>query len=67
MKDYTYKTTAVALQGRRLVAMTRKRGVWQAQLTAAGSYYLEHGSYPEDLRAAGRTVARGSPVVQVVT
>jgi hypothetical protein len=64
MKDYTYKTTAIALQGRRLVAVTRKRGVWQAQLTAAGSYYLEHGRYPEDLQAAAHTVARGSLVIQ---
>jgi hypothetical protein len=64
MKDYTYKTTAIALQGRRLVTVTRKRGGWHAQLTAAGSYYLEHGRYPEDLQAARRTVARGSPVVQ---
>ena len=64
MKAYTHKTTAIALPGRRLVAVTRKRGVWQAQLTAAGSYYLEHGRYPEDLQAAWRAVARGSPVVQ---
>lgn len=64
MKDYTYKTTATALQGRRLVAVTRKRGVWQAQLTAVGSYYIEHGRYPEDLPVAGHTVARGSPVIQ---
>lgn len=64
MKGYTYKTTAVALQGRRLVTVTRKRGVWRAQLTAAGSYYLGHGRYPEDLRAAGHTAVRESPAVQ---
>jgi hypothetical protein len=64
MKDYTYKTTAVALQGRRLVTVTRKRGVWRAQLTAAGSYYLECGRYPEDLRAAGHTAAHRNPALQ---
>lgn len=66
MKDYTYKTTAVALQGRRLVTVTRKRGGWRAQLTAAGSYYLEHSRYPEDLPASGSPAVCGSPAVQPV-
>ena len=54
MKDFTYKTTAVALQGRRLVAVSRKGGGWQAALTEVGSYYLEHGAYPAETAASGR-------------
>lgn len=47
MKDYTYKTTAIALQGRRLVNVTRKGGGWQAELTDAGGHYLRHAAYPD--------------------
>jgi hypothetical protein len=46
MKDFTYKTTAVALQGRRLVIVSRKGGVWTAATTEAGDHYLRHGTYP---------------------
>lgn len=46
MADSTYKTTAVALQGRRLVVVRRRSGGWSAELTADGRHYLEHGTYP---------------------
>src|SRR4051812_5897010 len=46
MAGYSYKTTAVALQSRHLVVVTRKRGGWQAAMTAAGHHYLVHGCYP---------------------
>jgi hypothetical protein len=46
MKDFTYKTTAVALQGRRLVTVSRKGGIWRATITEAGRYYLQHGTCP---------------------
>ncbi|MFI6827612.1 hypothetical protein ACIBG5_10970 [Kribbella sp. NPDC050241] len=46
MDDTTYKTTAIALQNRRLATVTRKRGVWKAEATEAGRHFAEHGSYP---------------------
>jgi hypothetical protein len=55
MKDYTYKTTAVALQGRRLVTVSRKGGVWYAVTTEAGEHYLRHGTYPDAGNARDRT------------
>lgn len=42
----SYKTVAVALQNRRLVETSRKRGGWQASLTETGRHYLGHGAYP---------------------
>jgi hypothetical protein len=47
MQGYSYKTTAVALQDRRLVTVSKKGGTWRATLTAAGSYYLERGRHPD--------------------
>jgi hypothetical protein len=46
MAGYTYKTTAIALQGRRLVVVSKRHGVWSAVLTDNGRHYLEHGTYP---------------------
>ncbi len=43
MDGFTHKTTAVALQNRRLVTVSRKGGVWRAELTDAGRFYLKHG------------------------
>jgi hypothetical protein len=58
MKDYTYKTTAIALQGRRLVTLTRKGGGWQAELTDRGDHYLRHRTYPDGFW----TTSRKTPV-----
>lgn len=58
MKDYTNKTTAIALQGRRLVTVSRKGGGWRAELTDAGGHYLRHGTYPDGFR----TTSRNTPV-----
>jgi len=67
MTGYSYKTTAIALQGRRLVTAGVRAGAWQAKLTDAGRHYLEHGCHPpglwreppsRDRRAAGPTLAR---------
>ncbi len=46
MHGFSYKTTAKALQDRRLVSVSRKRGAWQAQITEAGRFYLQHGRHP---------------------
>jgi hypothetical protein len=60
MKDFTYKTTAVALQGRRLVMVSRKGGVWRAATTEAGDHYLRHGTYP-----GAPQIARQKPAAAV--
>jgi hypothetical protein len=57
MKDSTFKTTAIALQGRRLVTVSRKGGVWRAATTEAGDHYLRYGTYPDDMRAARQGLA----------
>jgi excisionase family DNA binding protein len=51
MHGFSYKTTAKALQDRRLVSVSRKRGAWQAQITEAGRFYLQHGRHPGPPRA----------------
>lgn len=45
MTGTTYKTTAAALQSRKLVRVTRKGGRWAATVTEDGQYYLDHGRY----------------------
>lgn len=45
---HSYKTTANALAGRRLLTVSKKGGVWSAQITPAGTHYLAHGDYPPD-------------------
>jgi hypothetical protein len=44
--DTTHKTTALALQNRRLAKVTKKRGNWSVTLTDAGQHFLIHGVYP---------------------
>jgi hypothetical protein len=53
--DFTYKTVAYALAGRHLVLVERRRNSWRATITAQGTYYLQHGSYPPADIAGGRT------------
>ncbi|GIJ51657.1 hypothetical protein Val02_85430 [Virgisporangium aliadipatigenens] len=67
VSGYSYKATAVALQGRRLVAISKRGGVWSATVTDAGRFYLAHGRMPErpTWKRAGRqdrrtVVASGS-------
>jgi hypothetical protein len=61
MKGSTYKTTAIALQGRRLVTVSRKGGVWRAATTQAGDHYLRHGTYPDDMRASRQRMEPAVP------
>ena len=49
MQGHGYKTSAVALQSRRLVKISRRGGVWTAQITEAGLAYLETGHFPARL------------------
>jgi hypothetical protein len=46
MTDFTYKTTALALQTRRLAGVSKKGGRWRAEPTDVGRYFAEHGAYP---------------------
>lgn len=44
--DFTYKTTASALQSRRLVEISKRSGTWKASMLPAGDHYLANGRYP---------------------
>jgi hypothetical protein len=46
MSGYAYKTTAIALQNRRLVLVSKRGGGWSAAVTDAGRHYLDTGTYP---------------------
>jgi hypothetical protein len=46
MTDEFFKRSAASLQDRRLVVVSRRRGSWQAEVTDAGRFYLEHGHHP---------------------
>ncbi|MFI2351014.1 PE-PGRS family protein [Streptomyces sp. NPDC019443] len=39
--------TARALKGRGLITMPKQAGKWQAEITDAGRFYLEHGQHPD--------------------
>ncbi|WP_322938034.1 hypothetical protein [Nocardioides bizhenqiangii] len=54
MTGTTHKTTAVALQGRRLVKVSKKGGVWRAEPTDAGRQFLATGAYPAGHWSASR-------------
>jgi hypothetical protein len=41
------RLSARALQNRRLVDISRRGGVWRAQITDAGRYYLDNGIHPD--------------------
>ncbi|MGK5737462.1 hypothetical protein [Micromonospora sp. URMC 103] len=43
-----HRTSARALQTRRLLHITRMDGTWRATVTEAGRFYLQHGFHPED-------------------
>lgn len=46
-KSDTYKHSAVALRNRKLASVKGHGPRWTAAITEAGSYYLEHGTYPD--------------------
>ncbi|MFI0540428.1 PE-PGRS family protein [Streptomyces sp. WSLK1-3] len=54
--------TARALKERRLITMPKQDGKWQAEITDAGRFYLEHGHHPDRPEPASRkprSVAHG--------
>lgn len=59
------RQSARALQHRGLLSISKKNGVWRAQLTDAGQFYLDHGHHPDhpdhvtsDVSDAPRKTAR---------
>lgn len=54
MEGYSHKTTAIALQNRKLAVVSKSGGIWRATLTGAGAYYLEHGIFQPTPEAPGR-------------
>ena len=62
MTGVTFKTTAVALQNRRLATVTKRRGVWRAVPTEAGRFFVKHGAYP-----AGHWSATSEPAPRPAT
>lgn len=62
MTGTTHKTSAVALQSRRLVKVSKRRGAWRAEATEAGRFFVEHGAYP-----AGHWANRIRPASQPAT
>lgn len=46
--DHSYRRSAAALKARGLVSITGHAKTWSASTIEAGTYYLEHGTYPPD-------------------
>jgi hypothetical protein len=68
MEGDTYKTTAVALQNRNLVRISKGQGRWVATVLPDGQYYLDHGEYDpavvasyEELMGSGRSGTESHP------
>ncbi|MDW5330665.1 hypothetical protein [Plantactinospora sp. KLBMP9567] len=60
--------SARALQTRRLVDISRRGGVWRAQITDAGQFYLDNGIHPDHPdRLSGGTTAPRQRVRATVT
>ncbi|MDA1362707.1 hypothetical protein O1R50_24010 [Glycomyces luteolus] len=51
-----FRNSARALESRGLVAVNRSGSRWQAVITEAGRFYLEHGAHPEAGRASADAV-----------
>lgn len=50
-KNPELANTVYALRGRGLVATPRRYGIWTAEITDAGRFYLEHGYHPDKPQA----------------
>ncbi|HEV2373566.1 MAG TPA: hypothetical protein VGS19_15505 [Streptosporangiaceae bacterium] len=69
-QDVRFRTSARVLQGRGLVKVSRRDGGWQAALTEAGRFYLDHGHHPdqpgdERLRGHKPEVSPDEPAAEV--
>ncbi|MCP2342991.1 hypothetical protein [Actinomadura rupiterrae] len=59
-KNSELAMTVYALRNRGLVVTPRHEGVWRAEITDAGRFYLEHGHHPD--RPEPGTASRAVPV-----
>lgn len=57
----TFKTSAVALYSRGLVALDKRRGRWSIAITEAGTFYLTHGHHPKAEASTPKKTARQKP------
>lgn len=64
MTGTSYKTTAVALQNRRLARVTKKGGVWCAEATAAGRHFAQNETYPTGHWSALKAIPSTVPAPQ---
>jgi hypothetical protein len=64
MTGTIHKTTAKALQRRRLAVVSKRGGVWKAEATDAGKYFVKHRQYPAEHWSTGvgpRSTAASPP------
>ncbi|MCP2342998.1 hypothetical protein [Actinomadura rupiterrae] len=61
-KNPELAATVYALRNRGLVATPRHEGVWHAEITDAGRFYLEHGHHPDRPEPGTGTAQRAAPV-----
>ncbi|OBH59003.1 hypothetical protein A5687_21320 [Mycobacterium mantenii] len=67
--NFSFKTSAAAVEWRGLVSVSKRGGMWRATVTPAGTHYLANGNYPvghklhrvRPPRAAGRDSGRTAP------
>ncbi|GAA3626023.1 hypothetical protein GCM10022419_134490 [Nonomuraea rosea] len=59
-RESALANTVYALRNRGLVVAPRQNGVWQARITDAGRFYLEHGHHP-DRPTAEETDLKSAP------
>lgn len=66
-KNPELATTVRALRGRGLVTMPRRDGIWSAEITEAGQFYLDRGYHPDKPQAepAAMRPARPTPPPRV--
>lgn len=60
--DFTYEITAGALKSRGLITIKGHGRTWQAAITEAGTYYLDHGEYPPGHSGGGTPGGRRDTV-----
>lgn len=55
-----FKKSALALKDRKLIKVSKSNGKWNATITEAGTYYLEHGRFPQSELAS--SIRRPAPL-----
>ncbi|MFT4288344.1 MAG: hypothetical protein QM595_11925, partial [Nocardioides sp.] len=57
--DFSYKVSAGALKSRGLITVKGHAATWTAEITEAGTHYLEHGTYPDGMVRPRRAMRAG--------